>query len=198
MADDKVHVYFARVSTVDQHPENQTLAIVEDAKRRGLPDSQIRGFIDRCSGRLSSMPERNKALALVKAGRVSTFTVYRLDRLSRSVKDLVTIIEMLKVNNVVFRSITEAIDTGTSAGMLMYNLLASFSQFERDLCSERTRLAIQRLKAQGRVLGRPRGKKDSKSKSYKNRSRGAAVGWYHRRERQGKEGIGKSAILASM
>lgn len=84
-----------------------------------------------------------------------TVVVWRLDRLGRSMQHLVEVVTTLGDQGVQFLSLTEAIDTNTPTGRLVFHITASFSQFERDLISERTNLGLAAARAQGRVGGRP-------------------------------------------
>ena len=106
------------------------------------------------SGTLASRPELDKALAYVRDGDV--LVVWKLDRLGRSTKNVLEVIDRLKADGVGFRSITEGLDTTGPMGQAMLTVLAAFNQLERDVIIERTRAGLAAAKAQGRVGGRPK------------------------------------------
>ena len=81
--------------------------------------------------------------------------VWKLDRLSRSLKDLLVLLERIEETGAGFKSITEAIDTTTAAGRMMMQMLGAFAEFERQMIRERTRAGLQAARKQGRIGGRP-------------------------------------------
>lgn len=136
---------YARVSTADQHPEAQL-----DALRDAGCD---RVFVDHASGASGSRPQLDAALDYVRGG--DTLTVWRLDRLGRSLPHLIEVVQGLGERGVEFCSLTEAIDTTTPAGRLLFHIAGAFAQFERDLIRDRTRAGLAAARARGRVGGRP-------------------------------------------
>ena len=115
----------------------------------------IKVFAEKKSGRKGSeRPVLDDALDYVREGDV--FIVTRLDRLARSIVDLRNIVDQLEAKGVGFRVLQQAIDTTTSEGRLMLNLLGSFAEFENDIRRERQREGIDRALAEGRYNGRPR------------------------------------------
>jgi DNA invertase Pin-like site-specific DNA recombinase len=94
-------------------------------------------------------PGLERLVALVKAGEVGAVIVHKLDRLTRSVKDLNSLVELFEKKRVALVSLQESLDATTATGRLMMNLLASVSQWEREVIGERTKDAMQHLKAQG-------------------------------------------------
>lgn len=137
-------VGYARVSTVDQDPEAQVLAL----EQRGCE----RIFRDRASGRLASRPELNACLDFLRPG--DSLVVWRFDRLGRSTRHLLGLAARLRERGCHLVSLTEAIDTSTPGGRLVFKLFASLAAFEAELASERTKLAARAAKAQGRHWGR--------------------------------------------
>ncbi len=138
---------YARVSTTEQDPQLQLDAL----SAAGVPSENV--YIDHASGTRQDRP----ALAQV-LGRLGTgdrLTVWRLDRLGRSLPHLVTTVEELGRRGVLFRSLSDPIDTSTATGRLMLGVFASFAQFERDLIAERTTAGLAALRAAGTPLGRP-------------------------------------------
>lgn len=139
-----MNIGYARVSTLDQNLDLQT----DDLRRAGCE----RIFTDKASGALASREGLGLALDFVREG--DTLVVWKLDRLGRSVPHLITTINDLKVRGVEFRSLNEHFDTTGAAGQLMFNIFASFAQFERDLIRERTVAGIAAARARGRCGGR--------------------------------------------
>lgn len=138
---------YARVSTTDQDLAGQVAAL------------QAAGcgwiFEDRASGMRSARDRAGlgKLLSKLQAGDV--LVVWALDRLGRSLPDLVLLLDELRSLEVEFVSLREAIDTGSAAGRLQLHMLAALAAFERERISERTRAGLQAAKARGRVGGRP-------------------------------------------
>jgi DNA invertase Pin-like site-specific DNA recombinase len=119
---------YARVSTLEQHPAAQLDALTA----AGV--DQV--YVDHASGVLTERPELAKLLGQLRAG--DTLVVWRLDRLGRSTPHLIQTVTELGEQGIGFQSLTEAIDTTTSAGRLLFGILASLAAFERDLIRERT------------------------------------------------------------
>src|ERR1700760_3786642 len=138
------YVGYARVSTLDQDPALQldALAVAGCAKV----------FEDHASGARSDRPGLRKALDYAREGDI--LTVWKLDRLGRSLPHLIETVTALEKRGVGFRSITEAIDTTTPGGRLVFHLFGALGQFERDLIRERTRAGLTAAAARGRKGGR--------------------------------------------
>lgn len=137
---------YARVSTVDQNLDLQRDAL----QRAGC--GQI--YEDKASGRAKdNRPELAGVLRALRAG--DTLVVWRLDRLARSLVDLVQIINELGEKGIGFRSLTEQIDTTSAQGRLFLGVFASMAQYMRDVINENTREGLKAAKARGRVGGRP-------------------------------------------
>ena len=139
-------VAYARVSTVDQDPQLQLDAL----KAAGCEKM----FVEKASGADRDRPELARCLAFLRKGDVLLF--WKLDRLARSTIHLGQIAEDCRARGVDLRCLTQPIDTTTSTGKLMFNVLASFAEFERDIISERTLAGLAAARAQGRIGGRPR------------------------------------------
>lgn len=135
---------YARVSTADQNLDLQRDALTAAGC--------LRIFADTASGKLTERPELTKALDYLRPG--DTLTVWRLDRLGRSVRHLIDTVNGLADRSVEFHSITEAMDTNTSGGKLMFHIFSAIAQFERDLIRERTMAGLAAARARGRVGGR--------------------------------------------
>lgn len=136
---------YARVSTGDQNTEAQEAAL----RAAGC----VRVFTDQASGAKAARPQLDAALNYLNAG--DTLVVWRLDRLGRSLPHLVEVVRLLGDRQVEFRSLTEAIDTTSPSGRLLFHVAAAFAEFERDLIQERTRAGLAAARASGRVGGRP-------------------------------------------
>lgn len=138
---------YARVSTLDQDTAMQ----LEALRRAGIEQEHI--VTDYASGTKQDRPGLNTLLAQLEAGDV--LTVWKLDRLGRSLSHLIAVVDELRRREIEFRSITEAIDTTTPAGTLLFNLVGAVAQFERDITAERTKAALAAARASGKPLGRP-------------------------------------------
>ena len=136
---------YARVSTTDQDPALQLDAL----KAAGC----IKVFTDKTSGTLDRRPQLDRLLDQLRPG--DTVVVWRLDRLGRSLRDLLDISEMLRERDVALRSLTDHIDTGTAAGRMLYAVLGAVAQFERDVLRERTVAGMRAAKRRGEHIGRP-------------------------------------------
>ena len=111
-------------------------------------------FEEKASGGRWDRPQLHRMLDHLRPGDV--LVVWKLDRLSRSLKDLLHIIDKIDKMGAAFRSLTEAIDTSTSAGRMMMQMIGSFAEFERAMIRERTRAGLERARGEGRIGGRPR------------------------------------------
>jgi len=135
---------YARVSTDEQKVDLQT-----DALGRAGCDKV---FCDHMTGKTFDRPELARALSLVDGGDV--LVVWKLDRLGRSLKHLVALVEELQERGVEFRSLQENIDTTTPGGRLVFHVFAALAQFERELVRERTVAGLQAARSRGRRGGR--------------------------------------------
>ena len=141
-----MRIGYARVSTLDQNL---------DLQRGALLDADCdRIFEDRASGTSPRLEGRAELLRFARPGDV--VTVWRLDRLGRSLRDLVDIVSTLAERGVGFRSLHEAIDTTTPAGKLTFHVFAALSEFEAELVRERTRAGLAAARERGSRIGRPR------------------------------------------
>src|SRR5215216_259819 len=137
---------YARVSKSDNSQD--TAAQVSALKSAGCK----RVFEDKASGGRWDRPELHRLLDQLRAG--DTLVVWKLDRLSRSLKDLLHILERVDAVGARFRSLTEAIDTSGPAGRMLMQMLGSFAEFERAMVRERTRAGLKAATARGRKGGR--------------------------------------------
>lgn len=139
---------YARVSTVDQDTAPQFDAL----RRAGVDEGHI--VTDHVSGSRGDRPGLNRLLEqhLVEG---DVLTVWKLDRLGRSVSHLVHLVDELGRREVEFRSLTEALDTTTASGRLLFHVMASVAEFERAMAQERTAAALALARSQGKPMGRP-------------------------------------------
>ena len=142
---------YARVSTGDQHHDLQM-----DALRAAGCD---RIWTETASGARTDRPELAALLDAARAG--DTLVIWRLDRLGRSLKHLIDIAEDLQRRDIALRSLTEGIDTTTTAGRFVFCLLGALAQMEREILIERTQAGLAAAAARGRKGGRPRALDDS-------------------------------------
>jgi DNA invertase Pin-like site-specific DNA recombinase len=109
-------------------------------------------FREKASGGRWDRPELRRLLDQLRKG--DTLIVWRLDRLSRSLRDVLTIIERIEEASAGFRSLTEAIDTTTAPGRMMMQMVGAFAEFERAMLRERTKAGLEAARKQGRIGGR--------------------------------------------
>lgn len=136
---------YARVSKDDQNLDAQTDALTAAGAGKL--------FTDKISGSKRVRPELDRMLDQLRDGDVVTVTKY--DRLARSLKDLLEIVEAIGAYGAGFRSLAEDIDTTTPAGRLTFHVFASIAQFEREQISERTKEGLASARKRGRIGGRP-------------------------------------------
>lgn len=138
---------YARVSTGEQKLDLQLDAL----SAHGVDRARV--YVDVGSGRDFSRPELQAALKAMREG--DEFVVWRLDRVGRSTKDLLAIVELLGSRQIGFVSLHERIETISATGKLMFTVFAAISAFERDLLAERTKAGLASARARGRTGGRP-------------------------------------------
>ena len=142
-------VGYARVSTDDQDLSLQIDALT----KQGIPANSI--FMDKISGAKTERPGLNECLKSLQPGDI--LVVWRLDRLGRSMRHLITLVEDLRNKGIGFRSLSEgAIDTTSASGELIFNIFSALAQFERRLIQERTKAGLAAARARGRMGGRPK------------------------------------------
>jgi len=154
----KVAIYArCSLSNGSQNPENQLYPLRDFAKARGW--TIYKEYVDRISGLKEKRPALQEMLADVKRRNVDLVLVYKLDRLGRSLKHLIELVDDFSSLGVQFCSYTEGMDTTTSSGRLLFHVVGAIAAFERDLIAERTKAGLVRARRNGKVLGRPRGSK---------------------------------------
>ncbi|MCF7976831.1 MAG: recombinase family protein [Chromatiaceae bacterium] len=139
-----MRIGYARVSTQDQNPALQLDALA------GAGCEQV--FHEKVSGRIRARPELDACLRTLRKG--DTLVVWRLDRLGRSLKDLVEIVNGLDCKGIAFQSLTESIDTSSAGGRLVFHVFGALAEFEHNLIADRTRAGLAAARARGRKGGR--------------------------------------------
>ena len=174
-----MYVGYARVSREDQ----KLLMQLDALTQAGC----IKIFEEKISGKLRERPELEKMLEMLREG--DTVIVYKLDRIGRSMKHLIELMEYFEENNITFISLKENIDTSTAAGRMLFHVIAALAQFEREMIVERTQAGIDAARARGRVGGRPR--KDEKAVEM-------AIELYNSKKYTVKEIAEKTGVSASV
>ena len=158
----KVALYIRNSTTEErQNPETQVKPLRERCIRENW-EYQI--FQEFASGSKESRPELDRMMFRIRNKEFDAVMVWRLDRLGRSVKHLLQLIEEFKNKKVKFISLTEGFDTTTPQGELFFHIAGAFAQFERKLIQERINAGLNRARAEGKKLGRPKGSKDKKQR----------------------------------
>ena len=141
-----MHIGYARVSTQDQNLDLQNDAL----KAAGCENI----YTDKMSGTKKNRPGLEEILGFIRKG--DTLVVWRLDRLGRSLKHLIQVLNKLDERGVYFKSIQESLDTSTPGGKLIFHVFGALAEFERDIIRERTMAGLAAARARGRKGGRPR------------------------------------------
>jgi DNA invertase Pin-like site-specific DNA recombinase len=137
---------YARVSTDDQNLDLQKDALTRAGCEKVLEDHQ--------SGAKAERPGLKSVLQYAREG--DTLVVWRLDRLSRSLKDLIEMVSQLESRGIGLKSLHESLDTSSSSGKLIFHIFGALAEFERNLIRERTQAGLQAARARGRKGGRPK------------------------------------------
>lgn len=141
----KMRLGYARVSTTDQDTKLQT-----DALKKAKCDRII---TEKASGAKTDRPELMRVIDIARKGDV--LIVWKLDRLARSVRQLIETVQLLEDRGVQFKSLTENIDTSTAGGKLVFHFFAALAEFERGIIRERTLAGLASARSCGRFGGRP-------------------------------------------
>lgn len=175
---------YARVSTADQHLERQKDALY----KYGID----RLYCEKMSGTKKNRPELDILLGTVQKG--DTIVIESLSRLGRSVKNLSELMEFFNSNDIRLISLKETIDTTSSTGRLLFTILSSLAQFERDVLVERTREGLTAARARGRVGGRPKADENALKKAIALYN----TGQYTITEITGFTGVSKSTLYRAI
>jgi len=137
---------YARVSTQEQNLDLQIIALQEAGCKKI--------FTEKASGGQRDRSELTAAMNYVRPGE-DVLVVWKLDRLARSLKQLIETVEKFEAQKIGFLSLTESINTTTSGGRLIFHIFASLAEFERSIIRERTTAGLRAAKQNGRIGGRP-------------------------------------------
>ena len=144
---------YARVSTLDQQPENQLIQLRRYVEAREWTPVE---YVDKgVSGAKDRRPALDRLLKDGKQRRFDVLVCWRLDRLGRNLRHLILFLDDLQALGVAFVSLSEGIDATTPAGRLQLHVLGAIAEFERARIAERVRAGLARARKQGRRLGRP-------------------------------------------
>jgi DNA invertase Pin-like site-specific DNA recombinase len=144
---------YLRVSTLDQHPESQLHDLRGLAAQRGF--HIVEEYTDRMSGARAKRPGLDQMMADARSGRFDVVLVWAFDRLARSVRHFLEVLDELNHLNIEFVSFREQIDTGGPLGRAMVIIVGAIAELERNLIVERVRAGMRRARLEGRRLGRP-------------------------------------------
>lgn len=143
---------YIRVSKKDQTTFNQELELRKYCEREGLEVFKVYNE-QGVGGSTTSRPMLNELLSDMRARRFQVLVCWKYDRLGRSAKHLLDILQETKNYKVRLIATSQNIDTSTSTGKLFYTIVAGFAEFEREIISERTLLGLERAKAEGKPIG---------------------------------------------
>jgi DNA invertase Pin-like site-specific DNA recombinase len=153
MSTERVALYASFSTLAGQNPEMQLIELREYASRRGW--DVVEEYVDHgVSGAKEGRPALNRLMADAKQRRFDAIVVRKIDRFGRSLRHLVNSIAELENLGVSFISLRDSIDLSSPSGVLMFQLIAAMSQFERSLIRERVKAGLQNAKRKGKRLGR--------------------------------------------
>lgn len=166
--------FYVRTSTDKQQSGNeaQILALNTWAATQGIDLAKVKIYNDNgVSGTKEKRPALNSLLDDCRAGEVSKIVVYSFSRFARSTQQLITSLNFFNDKGIDFISITENIDTSTPMGKMIFGVMASLAQFERDMIAERTKTGLANAKAKGKRLGRTNQYNSSRAKELKQQGK---------------------------
>jgi len=147
-------VLYTRVSSDEQNTEPQERALREYVRRRGWSIQKV--YRDQgLSGANANRPALIEMLKDSRRGSIDVIVVWKFDRFARSLKALISGLELCRSLGIDFVSVTEAVDTSLPAGELVFQMIGAVAQFERSLIGERVKSGLANARANGKVLGRP-------------------------------------------
>ena len=173
MITNRICAIYGRVSTEEQNPQIQVDELKNMSSQQNYTIFDV--YVDKVSGTKDSRPELNRMMFDMRKGLFDTIFIYKLDRLGRSLKHLITICEELHKKNVTLIVTSQGIDTNTATGKLLFNILGSVAEFEKELISERTKLGQKNAKNIGK---RGKDKKPRRKSGYNQR-------WINKRKQMG-------------
>lgn len=144
---------YLRVSTLDQHPETQRLDLEQLVRQRGFTTVAV--YEDRISGTRARRPGLDALLRDAQQGKFDVVLVWAADRLARSVRHFLEVLDQLNHLGVEFASFREQLDTGGPLGRAVVVIISAIAELERNLIVERVRAGLRRARLEGRRIGRP-------------------------------------------
>jgi len=139
---------YCRVSTIDQHPEKQETELQTFCENKGF--TVVKVYIDRISGSRDSRPALNDLMQDAYNHCFDAVVIWKLDRLGRSVKHLISIVEKFKAWRVDLICTSQALDTSTPNGKLLFHIFGAVAEFEKELIGERTKLGLRKAVGTGK------------------------------------------------
>jgi len=164
---------YMRVSTVDQHPETQLLDLRQMASQRGF--EIVAEYTDRISGAKARRPGLDQLMKEARRGRFDVVLVWACDRIARSTRHFLEVLDELNRLNIEFVSFREQIDTGGPLGRAIVVIIGAIAELERNLIVERVRAGMRRARLEGRSIGRPSLALD-RAAIIRDRQRGQSLG----------------------
>jgi DNA invertase Pin-like site-specific DNA recombinase len=164
---------YLRVSTVDQHPETQLYDLRQMAAQRGYEIAEE--YSDRISGAKARRPGLDDMMRDARRGRFDVVLVWACDRIARSTRHFLEVLDELNRINVEFVSFREQIDTGGPLGRAIVVIIGAIAELERNLIVERVRAGMRRARLEGRHIGRPSLELDREA-ILRDRQRGMSLG----------------------
>jgi DNA invertase Pin-like site-specific DNA recombinase len=166
-------VLYMRVSTVDQHPETQLLDLRAMAAQRGY--EVVAEFTDRISGAKARRPGLDQLMRDARRGRFEVVLVWASDRIARSTRHFLEVLDELTRLNIEYISFREQIDTGGPLGRAIVVIIGAIAELERNLIVERVRAGMRRARLEGQRIGRPPVSLD-RAAVLRDRQRGQSLG----------------------
>jgi DNA invertase Pin-like site-specific DNA recombinase len=164
---------YLRVSTIDQHPETQRYDLLQLVEQRGF--QIVEEYVDHgVSGARAKRPALDRMLADAARGRFDVIVVWAADRLARSVKHFLELLDEFQRLGIEFLSMREALDTAGPLGRALIIIVGAISELERSLIRERVRAGMRRARLEGQRLGRPRLELDREA-IFRDRNRGLSL-----------------------
>jgi len=173
MKTNRICAIYTRVSTEEQNPQIQVDELKKSSSQQNIMVYDV--YTDVVSGTKDSRPELNRMMFDMRKGLFNCVMIYKLDRLGRSLKHLITVCEEFHNKGIELIVTSQGIDTSTATGKLLFNILGSVAEFEKELISERTKLGQKNAKNIGK---RGKDKKPRRKSGYYNR-------WINKRKQMG-------------
>lgn len=157
---------YVRVSMRDQHAETQIAVLKDYSLRHDIQNLRFYSDVG-VSGAKDSRPQLDQMLHDIRSGRIDTVLVFKIDRLGRSLKNLLDLLAEFKNRSIRLISISDGLDTANSNAMnrAFWQMLAVFAELERSVIVDRVTAGLARAKAEGKQLGRPKGSRDKTKRS---------------------------------